>query len=143
MKDPSAAMQTAIYSKLMAHAGLATAMGGTVRVYDKVPAGPAYPYIRIGDDQAVDGGRSNSCADGWDFTATLHIFSRDPNAPRMEAKRISNQVLQAIGDLTAPPAPTGFVVKELELNQTRAYFETDGLTAHGICSLTYLVRERT
>lgn len=141
MKDPSAAMQAAIYSKLTASSGLATAMGGAVRAYDKIPAAPVYPYIRIGDDQALDGGRSNSCSDGWDFVVTLHIFSRHANAPRMEAKAIANQALQAIGTLATPPAPAGYLVKEIEFGQSRAYFEADGLTAHGIASVTYLLRE--
>jgi Protein of unknown function (DUF3168) len=112
-----------------------------VRAYDKAPPSPVYPYIRIGDDQAVDGGRSNQCSAGWDFTVTLHIFSRDAQAPRMDAKRISNQALQAIGNFASPPAPAGFVVKELELNQARVYFEDDGITAHGVATVTYLLRE--
>lgn len=141
MKDPSAAMQAAIYAKLTASSGLAAAMGGAVRAYDKIPAAPVYPYIRIGDDQALDGGRSNSCSDGWDFVVTLHIFSRHANAPRMEAKAIANQALQAIGTLATPPAPAGYLVKEIEFGQSRAYFEADGLTAHGIASVTYLLRE--
>lgn len=143
MRDPSAAMQAAIYAKLTGHAGLATAMGGTVRAYDKLPPPNlvTYPYIRLGDDQAVDGGRSNGCADGWDFTITLHIFSRDEQAPRMNAKRISDQALQAIGSLASAPAPAGFVVKDLQLGQARVFYEADGLTAHGVASVTYLLRE--
>ncbi len=143
MKDPSAPMQAAIFSKLTTRPALATAMGGTARVYDKVPAGVEYPYIRIGDDQAVDGGRSNGCADGWDFITTLHIFSQDAKAPRMDVKRITNEALQAIGTFASPPTPAGFVVKEIEFGQSRVWFEADGLTAHGIATVTYLLREQT
>lgn len=138
MKDPSAEWQKAIHAKLVASSALATAMGGTVRAYDKVPEKPTHPYIRIGEDDVRD--RSNSCSDGWDVTSTLHIFSDDPIRPRMVAKEISNLVALAIGNLSSPPTPTGFVVKELELVQARAFLDPDGVTGHGVLAISYLVR---
>lgn len=138
MNDPSAEMQKAIHAKLVGSSAVQSAMGGTARVFDKVQKDTAYPYIRIGDDQAV--GRSNACSDGWDFYSTIHVFSRDALAPRMETKRIMDAVLQALGDDDALPTPTGFRILTVELQTSRTYFEADGVTNHGILTLDYLVR---
>ncbi len=138
MKSPSAAMQVAIHGKLTAHAAMLAIFGGTVRAYDKVPATPVYPYVRVGDDQTLP--RSNACMDGWAFIATVHVFSQDAKRPRMQAKEINSAVLEAIATLASPPLPTGYVVKELELQQERAYMEGDGITAHGVVTVEYLVR---
>jgi hypothetical protein len=137
MKDPSAEMQRAIHAKLVGSSALATAMGGTARVFDKVEASPTYPYIRIGDDQAVD--VSNGCFDAWDFFATLHIFSRHTQGPRMEAKAISNAAVGALATFGALPTPSGFKVSEAEVTQARTFFETDGVTAHGVVTIRFRV----
>ena len=140
MNDPSAAMQAALHSKLTTHAAMLAVFGGPVRAYDKMPAAATvtYPYLRVGDDQILP--RSNACMDGWDHVATIHIFSRDPIRPRMQAKEISDAVLQAIATLESAPAPAGYRVKELSLQQARTYLEADGLTAHGVVTVEYLVR---
>ena len=86
-------------------------------------------------------GDSNSCHDGWEVYVTVHIFSRDPVAPRPEVKLIANAAGQALGDNAALIAPVGFVVTEVELEQSRSYMEEDGLTAHGVMTFKYLVDE--
>ena len=50
MKDPSAPMQAAIYAKLTASSGLAAAMGGAVRAYDKIPPAPVAPSMLFATD---------------------------------------------------------------------------------------------
>lgn len=139
MKDPSAAMQAAIFAKLTGSATLTARLGDGARVFDKTPAVPSYPMIRIGDDTVGD--LSNSCADGWEVTCTLNIYSRHAIRPRMDAKEIADLVLQAIGDFTSPPAPSGYTVKDLELVQSRSFFAADGLTAQAVLVVSYLVRE--
>lgn len=139
MRDPSAEMQKAIFAKLTGSSALTTRLGAGNRIVDKAPATQVYPYIRVGDDSVAD--LSNSCADGWDVTCTLHIFSRHAERPRMEAKEISDLALQAIGVFATPPTPTGFVVKDLELVQARTFMEADGLTAHAVLAVSYLVRQ--
>lgn len=139
MKDPSAAMQAAIHAKLVASSAIATAMGGTAKAYDKAPDPRPDPFIRVGDDQAV--GDSNSCADGWEFYATVHTFSADGQRPRMVAKELMNHVAIAVGNEAQLPAPTGFVVVEVELVQSRTFMEADGVTAHGVQTFRYLVAD--
>lgn len=132
-------MQKAVYAKLAGATALTNKLGAGNRILDKTPATPAYPYIRIGEDTVGD--LSNSCADGWEVVCTLHIFSRDQARPRMDVKEISDLALAAIGTFASMPSPAGFVVKEVELVQARTFMEPDGLTAHGVLAVGYLVRE--
>lgn len=137
MKDPSYAIQGAVNTALAASAGVKALLGDPPRVYDKAPANANYPYARIGDDQAV--GDSNSCADGWEVYVTVHVYGRHPQAPRPQVKAILNAIALALGNNDALIAPAGFVVTEVELEQSRTYMEEDGLTAHGVLTFKYLV----
>lgn len=55
MADPSLAVQGAIYTALGGSSGFTIngSPGTTVKVYDKVPAGAAYPYVTL-DSQFVN-----------------------------------------------------------------------------------------
>lgn len=139
MNDPSAEMQKAIFAKLTGYAPLTSRLGAGPRIFDKTPATPAYPMIRIGDDTVGD--RSNSCMDGWDVACTVVVYSQDPKRPRMDAKEIGKLVLAAIADKASPPTPAGFVVKDLSLVQSRANFIDGGLTCQAVLVVEYLVRE--
>ncbi len=135
--DPSYAMQAAIASALNSSSALATAMGGTARIFDSVSQGAVYPYVRIGEDQTI--GASHGCGDSYEFIATAHIFARQIESlgARPLAKRIGGAV---VGALTSDDLePSGFIVSDFELVSTRYYFEDDGLTAHGVVSVRYLV----
>lgn len=137
MKDPSAAISEAVFQKLINTAGV-TALVGT-RIWDKVPASSAYPYIRIGDDQAV--GDSNGCFDAWEVYVSIQIFSRHEQIPRLEAKDIANAVGLALGDNASLIAPSGFVVSEVDLVQSRPIIEDDGVTARQVMTFKYLVAD--
>lgn len=139
MKDPSYAIQGAVYTKLAAAAGVKALIGDPARIYDKVVADPTYPFVRIGDDQVLD--NSNTCADGWEAVVTLHIFSRNPTAPRPEVKAISNAIGIAIGNDDSLIAPAGFEVTEVRFGQSHTFMEADGVTAHGVMTLRYLVND--
>lgn len=60
------ALQKAIFAALNAAPALA---GG--RIYDRVAAPSAFPYIKIGAANILDDG--NSCDDGWDASYTIHV----------------------------------------------------------------------
>lgn len=140
MDDPSYAIQAAVYAKLAASTDLQALIGNPVRVYDKVVAAPTYPFVRIGDDQMV--GNGNGCFDAWDGYVTVHIFSQHTQAPRPEVKAIMREVARAIGDNDSLIAPAGFIVTEVQLEQSRTYFEDkDGVTCHGVMTFLYDVND--
>lgn len=136
MSDPAYAMQSAIVTALKASSPLATAMGGTATIYDQVVASPVYPFVRVGEDQSLDD--SNGCSDGWEYLATLHIFARQIEGlgARPLAKRISAALVTAMKGVSAA---TGFVIAEQELESTRHFMEEDGVTAHSVVVIRYLI----
>lgn len=76
MSEPSFELQRKIFQVLMASDTLKTAMGGTVRAYDRVPPGATFPYITISGAQALDNG--NSCEeDMFEIFKDVHVWSRE------------------------------------------------------------------
>lgn len=133
-------MQAAVFEALSNSSALATAMGGTARIFDKVPDGATYPYLRIGDDQSIDD--SNSCSDGWEVYVTVHIFSQHASGPRPDVKAIGKAVAAALVDENAPLTPTGFSLNLAQYQGMRPpFFEADGITVHGVLTCRYLVGE--
>jgi len=122
-----AQVQKAIYDALKVAPAIA---GG--RVYDTVPEAPTYPYVTIGEEQIV--GDGNSCGDGWEVFADVHVWSRAPGFP--EAKGIAASVVERV---TAITAVAGFAVIDAELQDTRALRDPDGLTSHIVCSFRFII----
>jgi len=56
MTDFAVTLQTAVYNALSADATLVSAVTG---IYDFVPEGTAFPYVKVGDQTMVDGGTKN------------------------------------------------------------------------------------
>jgi Protein of unknown function (DUF3168) len=128
MSHPSDAIQAAIFSRLNGNAGIATALGGAARIYDRVPAKPVFPYITIGNEQLVDDG--NTCdRDRFDVFFDVHVWTDSVGLP--QAKRIAAAVHDAILlGLTI----TGWRVVILSYETERHFTDSDGLRGHGVVS---------
>jgi hypothetical protein len=136
MAEPSLAMQRAIYDALTADLLLAEVMGGAVRVYDLVPADASFPYITIGDDQALDAGVSCE-PDMWEYFSTIHVWSRATiGAGRIEAKFIAGLTREI---LKTPPAAPGFNVHLSQCERLDHLRDPDGLSAHSIVTMRFLI----
>ena len=81
-----------------------------------------------------NGGDGNSCGDGWEVFADVHVWSRAPGFP--EAKGIAASVVERV---TAITAVAGFAVIDAELQDTRALRDPDGLTSHIVCSFRFII----
>lgn len=132
MSDPAAKLQNAIFSALAASGPLAAMIGD--RVYDEVPPGSAFPYVTISDAQVIDDG--DSCEpDQFEIFADLHIWSRTVGL--MEAKEISGlirSVLLPIENVEDWHVPV------VDFRGTRHGFDPDGLTAHSIVTIRFLLQ---
>jgi hypothetical protein len=126
----AALLQKAIYDALIAASPVSALVGA--RIYDRVPPSVVFPFIRIGEDQLVDD--STSCFTGFEIFSTVHVFSRAVG--RVEAKNI----LEAARDaLAVSLALAGHTVKAADFVSSRVLDDPDGLTAHGILELRYLI----
>jgi hypothetical protein len=126
------ALQKAIYAAL---AGNSPAIAGG-RVYDRVPAGATFPYITIGNDQVLDDG--DSCGDGWEVFADVHLWSRPASGSKAEVKDLAAQVEGAINTMSL--AVAGFNVLISSFESLRFERDPDGVTEHGILTMRYILQ---
>lgn len=130
---PEPDFQKAVVTVLNASAGLAAAMGGTVRAYDSVPPSPTFPYLHISDSQIIDDG--NMCDDDlFELIADIHVWSRATGY--VEAKKIMGQVRDAMKVIFAVP---NFEIKTAKYEDARCFTDADGLSTHGVVTFRYLI----
>lgn len=136
-RGPAEALQKAIFAALIADTNVVAAFGDKPpQVFDEVPAsdrnGPRFPYIVIGEDQVLD---DSDCGAAFECFSTIHVYSRNRGSGKLEAKAIGDAISAAIGDASGLGV-TGFVpvTSEFEpaFQDSRYFYETDGLTAHGV-----------
>jgi len=85
-----AALQKAIVGKLKGDSALNGIIAG--RVYDRVPAGAALPYVHIRNIQTVDDGAE--CIDGAEVFIDLDVWSNAVG--KVEASRAASAVRAAL-----------------------------------------------
>lgn len=120
-------LQQAIYAELT---DTPTLVGG--RVYDRVPDGADFPYVTIGEDQTLDDG--DTCSDSWEVFTDVHVWSRAVGFP--EAKALAAGVVPRVLSIDTV---TGFDVISAQVENQRAFRESDGLTNHVVISFRFLL----
>ncbi len=129
MSDASLALQGAINLRLRADVA---AVAG--RVFDRVPADVVFPYVEIGEFQALDDGAQ--CHDGQELFATLHVWSREVG--QVECKTIAGAVRAVVHETEFDLGPA-FQFLEIAHRDTRYLKDPDGLTSHAVLTFRALV----
>lgn len=116
--------------------GAALAVGG---VYDQAPQTVTFPWIEIGDRQALPddtGGGDGAGDDGLSDFFDMHIWSRHGGKKEVE------QILDGLHSLLhgVSLSVTGRGSALCWLRTTRILKDDDGLTFHGIASLEIVHR---
>ena len=101
-------------------------------VYDRVPPSNPYPRITVGDEQTVDNG--NTCSDGWEIYADVHVWSQ--TVGKVEAKQIMAEAVPRLLGISTIP---GFTILTTELDAHRIFTEPDGLTTHGVITIRFVI----
>lgn len=116
------------------HAALTSANICSGRIYDRVPEGVTFPYVTIGDEQVIDDG--NSCDDGWNLYADVHVWSRPDAGSKAEVKTLAAAVVTAVKGITSISEHT-----LIELQHDRSLFrrERDGMTEHAVITFRAIV----
>jgi Protein of unknown function (DUF3168) len=91
MGTPANALQAAIYSQLMGFPALTSLVG--TRIYDFVPPEAQPPYVKIGDDTAIDW--STDTESGWSMTVTIHCWDFEVGG-RKSVKAIMSAIYDAL-----------------------------------------------
>jgi hypothetical protein len=138
MPSPAAPYKLAQEAALRASADLATAMGGTVRLYTEVPANAPLPYVVIGNDD-LQQEPPGDCAIEAEITANIGIWSRKaPLDKGAQARAIGAAIIAA---LNAQLTITGWDVDLWEVTSERYSTDPDQST-HGIIELHYLLTQQ-
>lgn len=111
------------------------------RIYDRVPSSPTFPYLTIGDEQVVDEGGDDvdgeDCgAGGWSVFADVHVWSRPVSGSKAEAKTIAAAAVAALRGITTV---TGFSLKAVRLESSRAMRDPDGITEHVVVTMRFVL----
>lgn len=123
-------LQVAIRDRLLDFAPLVDLVSA---VYDHVPQDAAFPYIRIGEDTAIDFDTDTSV--GTENTITIHSWSRYRG--KKEVKEIQQAVYDALQRHALPLPGLNLVSIDFEFSET--VLDADGLTRHGIQRFRVLI----
>ena len=122
MTDFAVTLQTAVYNALVADTPLGNAVTG---IYDFVPEGTAFPYVKVGDQTMVDDGTKNK--EGSDFTLIVHTFSRYRGSK--EIKEIMSLVYDVLHESSLSVSGA---MNNMRFEFSDIIKENDGLTTHGM-----------
>ncbi|MBI1405707.1 MAG: DUF3168 domain-containing protein [Caulobacter sp.] len=115
---------------LAVQGAIVTAVGSSMRLYDRVPENPTFPYASFGPMEGLDD--SDGCRDGAEVFIQIDVWSRAVG--RVEALTLAAQLADLLDtDLTVP----GHEVITHEMDGLNCQSGRDGLTTQAILRLRY------
>ncbi len=126
-------VQAALAAALQA----ASVAGG--RIHDDAPDGVAYPWVEIGDSQAIPDDTSAAVGgdDGVAETFTLHVWDRGYRG----SKRVRETIAAIHGALHgAELTVSGRSSAIAWIRTDRVFRDTDGITQHGVVDVEIIHR---
>jgi hypothetical protein len=127
------ALQQAVYAAL---AGDATLMAKITGVHDHVPQGGAFPYVVIGDGQALEWDTDTET--GLDATIVVHAWDR-VHRGRRTIKQIQDDIRRILHRAELQVAGSPAVLSVVQY--TESFRDADGLTFHGVQRVRVVVEE--
>ena len=104
-------------------------------VFDDVPENTAYPYIRVGEETAIDSSAKDK--DIFEHTLTIHIWSQYRG--NRDIKEIMKQVHDTLHDSSLSVSGASMVNMRQEFQTT--LLEGDGITRHGVMRFRAVVSD--
>ncbi len=132
-------LQGGIKTALAASTDLATVMGGTLRLYQDVPADADFPYLTIGESQLVPD--LAECIDGSEVFPVIHVWSRSHGGFE-EAKKIAANVFVALAAAPITLSENKCLLIERDQLGDVSVRDPDGKTKHIACHYRALIETR-
>ena len=132
---PQAELQKLLYDTLRADAAIMALAGGA---YDRVPTDPykgKNSYISFGPSDVVDDGAD--CITSGQHTFQLDVWSRAVGS--IEAKRLVDLIYTALHEQELEMTDNALV--EIRVDFRRVFTDSDGLTTHGVVSVSASIEE--
>ena len=123
MSDHSLGLQKTIFDALD---GDSTLQSLVTDVFDFVPENTAFPYVKVGEETAVDNGTKT--LQGNEHTLVIHTFSRYRGSK--ESKVIMSRVYALLHESSLTVSGASLVNLRFEFSDIIK--ENDGLTTHGL-----------
>jgi hypothetical protein len=124
--------QKRVYEILTGDANLMALVTG---VFDNVPQGQAFPYIKIGDDEFSD--RGSHTTEGWSADLMIHVWAQGPGRKSVHTVMSHIDRLLHNKDLTAP----GWTEVSFRRDFSTVFVEDDHVTYHGVIRFKLLTGE--
>jgi len=123
MSDHSLGLQKTVFDALD---GDSTLQSLVTDVFDFVPENTAFPYVKIGEETAVDNGTKT--LQGNEHTLVIHTFSRYRGSK--ETKEIMSRIYALLHESSLTVSGASLV--NLRFDFSDIIKENDGLTTHGL-----------
>tara|TARA_R110000796_G_scaffold149072_2_gene265946 strand:+ start:1236 stop:1640 length:405 start_codon:yes stop_codon:yes gene_type:complete len=124
MSDHSIELQKIIFSTLSGDSNLTSTLGAAV--YDYVPDSSAFPYVKLGEETALDNGTKS--LQGNEHTLVIHSFSRYRGSKQI--KEIMSRIYALLHESSLSVSGASLVNLRFEFSDVIK--ENDGLTSHGL-----------
>lgn len=135
MASPARAFKTAQEAALRGSSALATAMGGTVRLYTEVPTNAPLPYIVIGQDE-IDDVSVDGCGGAHTITSTVQWWTKIVGTTKgaEAARQIGDAVIAA---LFTELSITGHVTVLVDMEERESYATDPDQSSRGRVAFRY------
>jgi len=124
MSDHSIQLQKTIFDSLSGDNNLTSTLGATV--YDYVPDSSSFPYVKLGEETALDNGTKS--LQGNEHTLVIHSFSRYRGSKQI--KEIMSRIYALLHESSLSVSGASLVNLRFEFSDVIK--ENDGLTSHGL-----------
>ena len=124
MSDHSIQLQKTIFDVLNGDSNLTSTLGATV--YDYVPDSSSFPYVKLGEETAIDNGTKT--LQGNEHTLVIHSFSRYRGSKQI--KEIMSRIYALLHESSLSVSGASLVNLRFEFSDVIK--ENDGLTSHGL-----------
>ena len=125
-------LQTILYSTLNGDSTLDGIVGDN-KIFDNVPQDTAYPYVVIGNINVAN--RGTKSLDGNEYSVDIDVWSQYRG--KKEISDAMERIYELLNDTSYSVSSADMVVSQVR--NTITLTENDGITRHGVLSLSVIV----
>ena len=125
-------LQTILYSTLNGDSTLDGIIGDN-KIFDNVPQDTAYPYVVIGNINAIN--RGTKSLDGNEYNVDIDVWSEYRG--KKEISEAMERIYELLHDTTYSVSGANMVISQVR--NTITLVENNGITRHGVLTLSVIV----
>lgn len=109
------------------------------RIFDRVPTGARFPYVQMGETQAINEDTGCGAEAALQIFLDVHVFSREPGFVE------TYEIASALRKSTRNAVRAGrlehreYEIGTVQMRDTRVLRDPDGLTSHGVVTFEAII----